>query len=1851
MKIIINTFKVGRLKKKALISVMMAACISFTGIPSLFPTGMAHAATTITYTDSAQPPAQYYVSTTGSDSNPGTISSPFKTIQKASNLMVAGDTVILRGGTYNETITPQTDGTSGNPITYKAYPGETVTISGSAPVTGWTLDSGSIYKAPMNWDLGDDNQVFVSGEMMRLAQYPNWTNDSNIFDVGFASMNSGNATSITHSAINKPANYWAGATVIVKGWWSTQSAKVTSSSGSTINFNKLPWSDQYTNPSAGVKYMISGVKGELDRQREWYYDKNTATLYLWAPGGVDPNTLIVEAKQRKYAVDLTGRSYINIEGVNIIGASITTKNASFNTIKGINAQYLSHTIGLQTAYSYDDTGIDLSGSYNTIRDSQIAYSSGNGVVIRGNNNNVINNLIHETDYLGTYNASVSLAGGKQHLVSYNTFYNTGRSIIGGEKFSDSIIEFNDMSRTGILSYDLGGVYFARVDGGSTEIRNNWIHDMDSQHCNGCELGIYIDSNTHNFLIHHNTVWNAATSYYVGGRADNVQIYNNQAKPKIIVNTGDYKYNDEVTNNISEGGVSLQNGASSISAFIAGNVTTGYNQSAFGTAGHNFTNPPNPIFAHSFPEFSNRSLNYGFEADLEGWTLTGNSNVTYHFAPMLSLGDQFATTRTADGSALFGSGQNGIEQVVTGLQANTVYEFSGWAKVATGEEAWLGVKNYGASDRHSVVTNTSNGWRHVQIQFTTGASNTSATIYMLKNSTGSGAVYGDDIGLRKVRSSELPDPNRIEQSQMTATASSQETVQENDAASKAIDGDTSTIWHTKWNGSDALPQSITLNLGGTYNINKLTYLPRQSGTGGIITGYKVYVSTDGTTFTSAGSGTWSYDSSLKTVTFPTTSASYVKLEATASPTSWASAAEINVFKSTTQVEVPTAPTGLTATAGDGQVTLSWNGVTGADTYKVYRGTSSGTYDATAIATVSGSTTNYTVTGLTNATIYYFAVKASNTVGDSSFSTEASAAPRAISGSSKVVNSGFETGDKTGWIGFGTWSVVNSNQYSGAYSAQVNANASAEQSLTGLSPNTTYVLKARVKVSNSSNPVFLGVKGYGGTEKNVNITGTTFQQYTVTFTTGASNTSAAIYLWRNGTGTGYANGDDFEVIGAPTAPTGLTATAGDGQVTLSWNGITGADNYKVYRGTTSGTYDSTAIATVSGSTTNYTVTGLTNATIYYFAVKASNTAGDSSFSTEASAAPKAVSSVTSISVNGAGGAITLSVNGTLQMQANVLPSDSNSRVTWNVFEADGITATDKATINANGLLTAIRGGTVKVVAAATDGSGVQGSTSIKIESDQMDVALDKANLAIGFEEGDSEVGVTKNIHLITSGANGTIITWSSDTTSVIDANGKVTRPLSSESDATVRLSATITKGTVSDTRTFVLNVLKGVPPVDAVLSADITAPTNRDVTVTISYPSDATVKEYKVGGNGTWTAYTKPVVVSANDTVYAQSKDAAGNVSNVTSYTVSNIDKTPPADATLSADVTAPTNRDVIVTISYPDDAAVMEYKVGDNGAWTAYGAPVVISENSTVYARGTDAAGNVSNETNCTVSNIDHIAPIDATLAVDTTAPTNQGVTVMISYPADASLMEYKVGVSGAWTSYTAPVVVSDNDTVYARGINAVGNVSNVTGITVSNIHKIAPVTTATLSPAAPNGKNSWYTTDVTVSLSVSASVYGGSVTTEYQVNDGQWIIYTGSIPAFGDGTYKLGYRSKDQAGNVEQLKTVEFKVDKTASALSVQLDKTSIWPANHKMVTINTTLNSSDATSGVESVVLTSITSNQLDSGQSDIQANFGTAATSFSLRAEKSRIYTITYTATDKAGNKTVESVTVTVPHDQSSN
>ncbi len=227
-------------------------------------------------------------------------------------------------------------------------------------------------------------------------------------------------------------------------------------------------------------------------------------------------------------------------------------------------------------------------------------------------------------------------------------------------------------------------------------------------------------------------------------------------------------------------------------------------------------------------------------------------------------------------------------------------------------------------------------------------------------------------------------------------------------------------------------------------------------------------------------------------------------------------------------------------------------------------------------------------------------------------------------------------------------------------------------------------------------------------------------------------------------------------------------------------------------------------------------------------------------------------------------------------------------------------------------------------------------------------------------------------------------------------------------------------------------------------------------------------------------------------------------------------------------------------------------------------------------------------------------------------------------------------------SYSVTFSVTD-----ARGGSAVMTV----GIEV--VDTIAPTTT-------DDAPQSWVNHDVTVNLSASDSG-SGIAATYYTLNGGDEQTGT-TVNITEDGIHTLVYWSVDNIGNVEEAHAVTIQVDKTAPTLNVALDKTELWAPNHKLVFVSAEVNGVDATSGIESIVLTSITSNEPDQGTdaedqpNDIQdAQFGTLDQAYSVRAERAdegsgRVYTITYTATDKAGNITVTAVTVTVPHDQSS-
>ena len=92
--------------------------------------------------------AEFQVSTSGADTNPGSSVKPFKTISAAARVAQAGDTITVHAGTYRERIHPPRGGESdGKRITYQAAPGEQVEIKGSEVVTDWVKVKADVWKA------------------------------------------------------------------------------------------------------------------------------------------------------------------------------------------------------------------------------------------------------------------------------------------------------------------------------------------------------------------------------------------------------------------------------------------------------------------------------------------------------------------------------------------------------------------------------------------------------------------------------------------------------------------------------------------------------------------------------------------------------------------------------------------------------------------------------------------------------------------------------------------------------------------------------------------------------------------------------------------------------------------------------------------------------------------------------------------------------------------------------------------------------------------------------------------------------------------------------------------------------------------------------------------------------------------------------------------------------------------------------------------------------------------------------------------------------------------------------------------------------------------------------------------------------------------------------------------------------------------------------------------------------------------------------------------------------------------------------------------------------------------------
>lgn len=136
---------------------------------------------------------------------------------------------------------------------------------------------------------------------------------------------------------------------------------------------------------------------------------------------------------------------------------------------------------------------------------------------------------------------------------------------------------------------------------------------------------------------------------------------------------------------------------------------------------------------------------------------------------------------------------------------------------------------------------------------------------------------------------------------------------------------------------------------------------------------------------------------------------------------------------------------------------------------------------------------------------------------------------------VVDPSFEN-EAVAWNIWGGATRTMSDANSGSYAIAAGDNSGANQTITGLTPNTTYVLTGWLKSSNNS-PVQLGVKWHGGNELTAQTTSTTYAQLSIQFTTGPASTSAIIYGYNPAGGSNLMHVDNLSLLYTPETPYSL------------------------------------------------------------------------------------------------------------------------------------------------------------------------------------------------------------------------------------------------------------------------------------------------------------------------------------------------------------------------------------------------------------------------------------------------------------------------------------------------------------------------------------------------------------------------------------------------------------------------------------------------------------------------------------------------------------------------------------------
>ncbi|MDY4976935.1 MAG: right-handed parallel beta-helix repeat-containing protein, partial [Clostridia bacterium] len=523
----------------------------------------------VTFQDIIAADSALYVAPDGSDDNNGSIDAPFATLEKARDTIrqyrkegripQGGMTVYLREGVYYPTqtftLSEEDSGTAEKPITYAAYPGEKVSISGGReldyslfrPVEGEMKEKlrsktaqGKVVTAsleslgmtpPGKYPAKDEKYsaplFLFDGHVMQLSRYPNskLITDWPICDV----LNRGYCTrypaddyrqgeglmkvqyfdSVLDSWIHNLedlifAGYWA------ETWYCEYLYATLDQQAHTIealDSMKYGGAGQYNvgvNNGKGRSFCVYNVYEELDEPGEWYIDRKTGMLYLY-PVTDAKNPVLKVTNLDRNIIEMTDVSYVTISDLELTsgrqnavlingGTRVKIDNCDINT--------------------FEQNGVLMSGgTENGVISSHIHHiglsalnidSCGDRNTLTHGNNYLTNSEINDFALLGEYSNGINLSECVGVKVDHNEIYNSshiGVLFLG----SENVIEYNEFHDLVKNSADSGAIYTGRDwrDHGN-EIRYNHFYNIGSSMAGGSRpCGFFTDDGSSDSLVYGN----------------------------------------------------------------------------------------------------------------------------------------------------------------------------------------------------------------------------------------------------------------------------------------------------------------------------------------------------------------------------------------------------------------------------------------------------------------------------------------------------------------------------------------------------------------------------------------------------------------------------------------------------------------------------------------------------------------------------------------------------------------------------------------------------------------------------------------------------------------------------------------------------------------------------------------------------------------------------------------------------------------------------------------------------------------------------------------------------------------------------------------------------------------------------------------------------------------------------------------------------------------------------------------------------------------------------------------------------------------------------------------------------